>query len=221
MPFRFIVVNPKAMKRRKLSTHHVIKVGITGGIGSGKTTVCKMFEELGVPVYYADDRAKYLMQHEHHLIDEIKKNFGEDVYENCRLNRKLLAERVFNDKAKLSLLNSLVHPAVFRDTERWVEEQKAKKVAYGLKEAALLVETGSYKALDKLIVVTAPLATRISRVSERDQTNEAEIKARISNQLPESEKVKLADFVIKNKSDLLALKEQVLKIHEQLLAETK
>ena len=132
-----------------------------------------------------------------------------------------MAERVFNDKAKLALLNSLVQPAVFRDTERWVEEQKAKKVAYGLKEAALLVETGSYKALDKLIVVTAPLANRISRVTERDQTNEAEIKARISNQLPESEKVKLADFVVKNNSDLLALKEQVLKIHEQLLLETK
>ena len=205
------------MKRRKPSTHNVIKVGITGGIGSGKTTVCKMFEELGVPVYYADDRAKYLMQHEHHLIDEIKKNFGEDVYDNCRLNRRLLAERVFNDKAKLDLLNSLVHPAVFRDTERWVEDQKEKKVPYALKEAALLVETGSYKSLDKLIVVTAPLDTRMKRVSERDQMQIEEVMARVRNQMPEEEKVKLADFVISNDGGLEQLREQVSAIHKQLL----
>ena len=221
MPFRFIVVNQITMKRRKISTHYVIKVGITGGIGSGKTTVCKMFEEQGIPVYYADDRAKYLMQHEHHLIDEIKKNFGDDVYVSCRLNRKLLAERVFSDKAKLDLLNSLVHPAVYHDTECWLEEQKEKKLPYALKEAALLVETGSYKTLDKLIVVTAPLATRVARVIERDNINEEEVNARVRNQLPEEEKVKLADFVVSNNSDLVHLKEQVLKIHEQLLAETK
>ncbi|HLP51128.1 MAG TPA: dephospho-CoA kinase [Chitinophagales bacterium] len=205
------------MKRRKPSTHKVIKVGITGGIGSGKTTVCRIFEELGVPVYYADDRAKYLMHHEHHLIDEIKKNFGEDVYEEGKLNRKLLAERVFNDAAKLALLNSLVHPAVFRDTERWVEEQREKKVPYVLKEAALLIETGSYKALDKLIVVTAPINVRVLRVSERDSANTEEIMARMRNQLPEEEKVKLADFVISNDSDLAHLRAEVFKIHELLL----
>ncbi len=215
MPFRFIV-NPITMKRRKLSTHYVIKVGITGGIGSGKTTVCKMFEELGVPVYYSDDRAKYLMQHEHHLIDEIKKSFGDDVYENCKLNRKLLAERVFNDKAKLDLLNSLVHPAVFRDTERWLEEQKERKVPYVIKEAALLVETGSYKTLDKLIVVTAPLDTRIKRVMTRDQLELEEVQARVRNQLPESEKVKLADFVITNDKYLDHLQKQVKDIHFRL-----
>jgi dephospho-CoA kinase len=195
----------------------VIKVGITGGIGSGKTTVCKLFEELGAPVYYADDRAKYLMQHEHHLIDEIKRNFGEDVYENCRLNRKLLAERVFNDKAKLALLNSLVHPAVFRDTERWVEDQKERKVPYVLKEAALLVETGSYKVLDKLIVVTAPMDLRMQRVSHRDQVDTEEVIARIKNQLPDEEKIKLADFVITNDKDLENLRTQVLAIHHQLI----
>lgn len=216
MPFRFIV-NPITMKRRKPSTHYVIKVGITGGIGSGKTTVCKMFEELGVPVYYADDRAKYLMQHEHHLIDEIKKNFGNDVYENCKLNRKLLAEKVFNDKVKLDLLNSLVHPAVFRDTERWFEEQKERKVPYVIKEAALLVETGSYKTLDKLIVVTAPLDTRIKRVTARDQVELEEVQARVRNQLPESEKVKLADYVIENNKDLDHLQLQVKKIHSALI----
>jgi len=209
------------MKRRKTSTHLVIKVGITGGIGSGKTTVCRMFEELGIPVYYADDRAKYLMQHEHHLIDEIKKKFGPEVYADGKLNRKLLAEKVFNDKAKLAELNALVHPAVYHDSDVWMEEQKKRKVPYSLKEAALLVETGSYKTLDKLIVVTAPVNTRMQRVSERDQTNIEEVMARVRNQLPEDEKVKLADFVIKNDRDMEHLKENVRKIHEQLIAVAK
>ena len=111
-------------------TQLMLKIGITGGIGSGKTTVCKLFETLGIPVYYADERAKYLMQHEHFLIDQLKKNFGDEVYENGRLNRALLAEKVFNNKPKLELLNSIVHPAVYRDTERWVEEQKIKKHNY-------------------------------------------------------------------------------------------
>ena len=207
------------MKRKAQLRHPMLKAGITGGIGSGKTTVCRMFEKLGIPVYYADDQAKYLMQHEHFLIDQIKKNFGEDVYVNGTLDRKLLASKVFNDPARLALLNSLVHPAVYRDTERWMEEQITKKVPYVLKEAALLVETGSYKALDKLIVVTAPLNTRIERVSERDKISEDEIMARVNNQLPEEEKVKLADFVISNNGGLDELEQQVLKIHEKMIEE--
>lgn len=195
----------------------MLKVGITGGIGSGKTTACKMFEELGIPVYYADDRAKYLMQHEHHLIDEIKKAFGEEVYENGILNRKILAGKVFNDKSKLDLLNALVHPAVFHDMERWSDEQARRKVPYILKEAALLIETGSYLGLDKLIVVTAPIDTRVNRIKTRDDVEVEDIMARVRNQLPEEEKVKLADFVIKNDSDLEHLKNQVLKIHQQLI----
>ena len=205
------------MTRKLKSTHQVKKVGITGGIGSGKTTVCKLFEQLGVPVYYADDRAKYLMQHEHHLIDEIKKHFGAEVYTDGQLNRKQLSEKVFKDKAKLAILNSLVHPAVFHDVAMWMAEQEEKKQPYSLKEAALLVETGSYKDLDKLIVVTAPLDIRIKRVSERDSINSDEVMARVKNQLPEAEKVKLADFVIKNDADLEHLQKQVIAIHEQLL----
>ncbi len=207
------------MKRKPPSNHQMLKAGITGGIGSGKTTVCKMFEKLGIPVYYADDRAKHLMQHEHFLIDQIKKNFGEDVYANGQLDRKALAAKVFNDKAKLELLNSLVHPVVFRDTERWMEEQKDKKVPYVLKESALLVETGSYKGLDELIVVTAPLNTRIERVTERDNTDAEEVLARVKNQLPEEDKVKLANFVITNNDGFGELEEQVLKIHEKMIEE--
>lgn len=196
----------------------MLKIGITGGIGSGKTTVCKLFEQLGVPVYYADDRAKYLMQHEHYLIDLIKQNFGNEVYDGGGiLNRKLLAEKVFNNPERLAVLNSLVHPAVFRDTERFVEEQQVKNLPYAIKEAALLIETGSYKNLDKLIVVTAPMDVRLQRVSERDSGAIEEILARIRSQLPEEEKVKLADYIITNDKDIEHLKQQVLNIHEQLL----
>ena len=198
-------------------TQLMLKIGITGGIGSGKTTVCKLFETLGIPVYYADERAKYLMQHEHFLIDQIKKNFGDEVYENGRLNRALLAEKVFNNKPKLELLNSIVHPAVYRDTERWVEEQKIKKPPYLIKEAALLIETGSYKSLDKLIMVTAPLEERINRVSARDKISVEDVMARVRNQLPEDEKIKLADFIITNEGDLATLEKQVAEVHQQIL----
>lgn len=193
-----------------------MKVGITGGIGSGKSTVCKIFAELGIPVYYADDRAKYLMQHEHYLIDLIKKNFGDDIYATGKLDRALLASRTFGDRDKVALLNSLVHPAVFRDTERWAGEQDPS-LPYVLKEAALLIESGSYKNLDKLIVVTAPLAIRLKRVSDRDNISTEDIMARVKHQLPEEEKVKLADFVITNDKDIDHLKEQVLVIHKQLV----
>ena len=203
-------------RKRAIARLPMLKVGITGGIGSGKTTACKMFESLGIPVYYADERAKYLMQHEHYLIDEIKKNFGDEVYANGILQRKVLAAKVFNDKPKLNLLNSLVHPAVFRDNERWLNDISHTKPAYVLKEAALLIESGSYKTLDKLIVVSAPLNTRIKRVSHRDQTETEEVLARVRNQISEEEKIAVADFVIENDKDLAHLQKQVQKIHKLL-----
>lgn len=199
----------------------MLKVGITGGIGSGKTTVCKLFEALGVAVYYADDRAKFLMQHEHFLIDQIKQNFGEDIYDHGQLNRALLAQKVFGNKEQLALLNSLVHPVVFRDTERWYNEQLTAKPPYVLKEAALLVETGAYKMLDKLIVVSAPLDIRLQRVVARDKVTAAEVTQRMNNQLAEEEKRKLADFVIENNSDLETLKIQIEKIHQALIEQAK
>ncbi len=199
----------------------MLKVGITGGIGSGKTTVCKLFEALGVAVYYADDRAKFLMQHEHFLIDQLKQNFGEEIYDHGQLNRAMLAQKVFGNKEQLALLNSLVHPVVFRDTERWYQEQLTAKPPYVLKEAALLVETGAYKLLDQLIVVSAPLDVRLQRVVARDKVAAAEVTQRMNNQLAEEEKLKLADFVIENNSDLEALKIQVEKIHQALIEQAK
>lgn len=194
----------------------MITVGITGGIGTGKTTVCKMFESLGVAVYYADERAKFLMQHNLNLINEIKKEFGDEVYHNELLNRQLLAQKVFGDNKKIATLNALVHPAVFRDAALWIALQKQTKAAYCLKEAALLIESGSYKTLDKLIVVTAPLALRLQRVAQRDHVTEQEIMARIQHQLPEAEKIKLADMIIENNNTLENLQKQVKKIHRQL-----
>lgn len=201
------------------ATHNrMLSVGITGGIGSGKTTACTLFESLGVPVYYADERAKYLMQHEHYLIDELKKAFGEDIYFNGTLQREVLASKVFGSAQKVQLLNSLVHPAVFRDNERWMEEQRAKQLPYCLKEAALLIESGSYKKLDKLIVVTAPEELRIQRVMQREQTTRDKVTQRMHHQMPEEEKVKAADFVINNTGNIAELRAQVEKVHQQIIA---
>lgn len=195
----------------------MLKVGITGGIGSGKTTVCRMFEALGVPVYYADDRAKWLMREDKELVAALRAVFGSQVYlENGEINRSHLSQLVFNDKTKLAKLNNLVHPAVFRDAEDWQQEQAAQGQAYSLKEAALLFETGSNKQLDKIIVVTAPEALRIQRVMQRDNLEEEQVLARMRNQMPQEEKEAKADFLIHN-IELEDLDEEVNQVHQQLL----
>ena len=195
----------------------MLKVGITGGIGSGKTTVCQIFEKLGVPVYYADQRAKELMEDDTMLRNEIKQEFGEDIYSGeGKLDRKKLAEIVFNNETKLLKLNDLVHPAVFRDNQSWNEVLAKKGYPYTLKEAALLVETGSYRMLDKLIVVSAPEADRISRVMARDTSTQEQVLARIKAQMPEEQKVKYADYIIYN-DRIMDLVPEVTKIHIDLL----
>lgn len=190
------------------------KIGITGGIGSGKTTVCNIFETLGIPVYYADDRAKWLMMNDSALVTGIKNLFGEAAYqENGALNRQYIAQIAFNDPQKLEELNALVHPAVFRDYEDW--HQSHTEVPYTLKEAALIYETGSDKELDKVIVVTAPTELRIKRVMERDGLTREAIEARIQRQMSEEEKAQRADFVINNDMSW-SLMPQILNIHAQL-----
>ncbi len=175
----------------------MLKVGITGGIGSGKTTVCKIFELLEIPIYYADDRAKWLMVNDQKLIQQLKEAFGTEVYlESGELNRSYLANIVFNDRNQLNVLNGIVHPAVHLDGEQWHQNQK--EVPFTLKEAALFFENGSYTQMDKMITVVAPEDIRIQRVISRDNTNAEAVKARINKQLPDSEKVKLSDFVIQN-----------------------
>jgi dephospho-CoA kinase len=177
----------------------MLKIGITGGIGSGKSTVCRSFEKYNVPVYYADDRAKWLMNNKEELKEKLIITFGTSVYDTRgNLDRKYLAEIVFNDKEKLEILNSIVHPAVYEDSKEWQSEQEALGVSYTLKEAALLFEAGSYLALDKIIVVTAPEDVRIKRVMARDKVSREAVLARISKQMPQSKKEELADYVITN-----------------------
>ncbi|MCP4443375.1 MAG: dephospho-CoA kinase [Aureispira sp.] len=194
----------------------MLKIGITGGIGSGKTTVCKQFATLGIPVYYADDRAKWLMNNDTELKTALIEQFGEETYLDDQLNRAYLANIVFKDKAKLDILNGLVHPAVFKDGMQWQIDQEANGSLYSLKEAALLFETGSYLGLDKIIVVTAPLDLRIARVMKRDNTTREAVLDRINKQISDEEKVAKADFVIQN-IELEDISTQVQNIHLQLL----
>ena len=170
-----------------------LKVGITGGIGSGKSTVCKIFETMGIPVYYADDQAKKLMTNSTELVDSIKNLLGTNAYlPNGTLNRPFIAKQVFNDQEMLSELNSLVHPAVWRDGEQWHQKQQSP---YTIKEAALLFESGGNQFLDAIITVTAPEEIRIQRVMSRDQMSQEQVQARMNKQWPESKKAAMSDYV--------------------------
>ncbi|MGN6640368.1 MAG: dephospho-CoA kinase [Mucilaginibacter sp.] len=194
----------------------MLKIGITGNIGSGKTTVSKVFEILGVPVFYADDAAKEVMVTDDILIDGLKEAFGDEAYfDDGSLNRKYIANIVFNDAVQLAKLNSLVHPAVFRAFDNWVAEISG--VSYILKEAALLFESTSYMVCDKNIMVTAPLDLRIKRVMQRDNLTRDEILSRETRQFPEEKKADMADFVIRNDDTELVIP-QVLKLHQQFLS---
>ena len=190
-------------------------VGVTGGIGSGKTTVCKVFETLGANTYYADDRAKWLMGNEENLVRQIQSLFGKESHSGGKLHREYIAAKVFKDSSLLKQLNELVHPAVARDFEEWTQENQDKNVL--LKEAALLFETGSYKALDKNILVTAPEEVRVKRVISRDKHRTAnDVKDIIANQLKDEEKKPMADFVIVNDGHQSVIK-QVQKIYGELI----
>lgn len=194
----------------------MLKIGITGNIGGGKTTVSKIFEILGIPVFYADDAAKKVMTTDAELIADLKKAFGEEAYfEDGSLNRKYIAGIVFNDEKELAKLNSLVHPAVFRAFDTWAAQIQG--VPYVMKEAALLFESDSYKMCDKSIMVSAPLELRIKRVMQRDGLSREEILSRNARQLSEEKKIGLADFVIRNDDTELVIP-QVLQLHTQLLS---
>jgi dephospho-CoA kinase len=190
-----------------------LQIGITGGIGSGKSLVSRIFNLLGIPVYDADSRAKSIMTTDGILVSQIKKEFGVLSYNgDGSLNREYLAEHVFSDPEKLKLLNSLVHPRVREDFNRWLKEQNS---AYVLKEAALLFEAGSNAVLDKTIVVSAPEELRINRVLLRDKHRTAQqVRDIIRNQLKEEEKLKLADYIIVN-DEGRPLIPQVLELHKQ------
>ena len=196
----------------------MLKIGITGNIGSGKTTVSKLFELIGIPVFYADDAAKILMVTDEVLIAGIKQTFGAESYlDDKTLNRKHIADIVFNDEAQLAKLNALVHPAVFRAFDSWAEQEIKDGVPYVLKEAAVLFESSSYKFCDKTIMVTAPLDLRIKRVMHRDNITRQEVLNREDRQFPEEKKIQLADYVIKNDESELVIP-QVLKLHQEFIS---
>ncbi|MFM2363911.1 MAG: hypothetical protein RLZZ316_2813 [Bacteroidota bacterium] len=189
------------------------KVGITGGIGSGKTTVAKIFEVLGIPVYYADDAAKRLMNEDPVLKAAIIKAFGENAYTKNTLNRSYLAAAVFNNTEKTALLNSLVHPVTIKDAANWVSRQTS---AYTLKEAALIFESGTQTQYDFIIGVAAPKAVRLHRAMQRNNSTKEQVTQRMQNQIEESIKLKLCDAIITN-NEVEPLLPQVLQLHQQLL----
>ena len=188
----------------------MLKIGLTGGIGSGKSTVAHIFEVLGIPVYYADTEAKKLMGTSEELKASITRAFGEKAYVDGRLNREYIAAQVFNNDQKIELLNSLVHPATIKDAEEWIKIQRA---AYVIKEAALIFESGSNKNLDYVIGVQSPLELRIKRVMDRDNIPAHEVKARMNQQMDDDLKLRLCDYVIVNDEHEMVIP-QVLALHE-------
>ncbi len=191
----------------------MLKVGLTGGIGSGKSTVARMFETLGVPVYYADEAARRIMNTDKEVMASITREFGPESYQEGRLNRAYIASLVFNDSQKLERLNAFTHPATIADAKKWMQEQQA---SYAIKEAALLFESGSHQELDFIIGVSAPAGQRILRTMKRDGISREEVEKRISRQMDEEEKMERCQAVLIN-DELTPLLPQVLSLHKKLL----
>lgn len=188
-------------------------VGLTGGIGSGKTTVASLFEDFGIPIYIADVRAKHLMNNSEEIKKKIQNFLGANAYTNNGLNTVYVAKKVFSDKNLLAKLNNIVHPEVDKDFKEWYAAQESP---YVIKEAAILFENGGYKKCGYIVLVTAPLEDRVERVIKRDKVSSAEVLKRINNQWPDVRKRSLSDAVINN-TTLSQLEPQVKRIHTHLL----
>jgi len=190
------------------------KIGITGGIGSGKTYVASVFKSLGIPIFNADIQAKKIMTSSGKLIKLVKEEFGNEIYKDSDLNKEKLASIVFSNSDKLQKLNSLVHPIVKEEFNNWCKKQTSP---YVIKEAAILFESNSHIGLDAVICVSAPLDLRMRRLLNRDDYSKKEIKKRIENQISQEEKEKLSDYIIVNdEKDLLLPK--IIKFHKELLS---
>ncbi len=194
-----------------------LQIGLTGAIGSGKTTVAKLFETLGIPVYYSDDRSKNILQNNTLVKNKIVQQWGNSMLDaQGNIDRKALASLVFAQAADLQKLNAILHPLVADDYQLWLHQQKG--VPYIVKEAAILVESGSHVHCDKIIVVEAPERDRLTRVMARDDVNEKKVQQRNAQQMPQSEKIKFADYIIHNTDQKLLLP-QVMEIHRKLIQE--
>lgn len=195
----------------------MLKIGITGGIGSGKSTIAKIFEVIGIPIYNADDAAKRLMNEKEELKNQILLHFGNESYNQGILNKKYIASIVFNDPEKLALLNSLVHPVTINDADEWIQKQTSP---YIIKEAALFFESGTHAHVDQIIGVFTPAPLRILRVMKRDNITRDEVLARMNKQIDEEIKMRLCDHVITNNEQELVLP-QVMKLHTLFLEQAK
>ena len=189
----------------------MLKIGITGGIGSGKTFVCHILEKLGYPIFYSDKEAKKLMNENLHLIIKIKKLLGNEAYLNGIIDRSFIAQKIFETPTLRNELNAIVHPEVYLAFEKWSKSQTSKLV---FNESALLFETESYKRFDKTILITADICLKIERIKKRDLLDEIEIKHRMNSQLSDEIKLKLADFVIENNEDKLLLPQLIQFINQ-------
>ena len=195
---------------KKINSNSMVKVGLTGGIGSGKTTVSNFLLEYGIPVYNSDSQGKKLMNTNLELINDIVNIFGESVYNNGILNTNLLSSIVFSDPEKIKQLNNLVHPKVAEDFNQWVGKNNNQPIL--IKEAAILIESGAYLNMDKIILVISKKSNRIKRVSKRDNSDFESIEKRINFQLTDDEKIQYADYIIENNSSLDDLKNEVLRV---------
>ena len=195
----------------------MLNVGLTGGIGSGKTIASKIFEVLGIPVYQADIAAKSLMESNPILKNQLIEHFTENAFVDGKLNRKYIADIIFNDKEKLHLINSLVHPYTIQDGIEWMKKQTTP---YAIKEAALIFESGTQSNFDYIIGISSPQSMRLNRTIKRDNTNRELILEKMEHQLDEQVKMKLCDFVLQNDEKTL-LTTQVIAVHEKLIALSK
>ena len=192
----------------------MIRVGLTGGIGSGKSTVARILAAEGIPVYTADSRSKLLLDNDPLVIDAVSAEFGQKIYQQGIADRKLLAEIVFTDRKRLEILNSIMHPAVERDFIRWSAEQQ--NVPYVIEESAILFESNAHLNMDFVVTVSAPIEVRLNRATRRDNCSRDQIVARINNQMSDQQREELADFVITT-DDKKLLIPQVLSLHKLLI----
>jgi dephospho-CoA kinase len=191
----------------------MIKVGLTGGIGSGKTLISEIFKRLSIPVFNADQEAKIILNSNPEVISEIKSNFGEDIYTQDEINRSQLAKIIFNDYSALKKINAIIHPKVRQYFYDWIKKQNAK---YVIEEAAILFESKAYKEMNITINVHADESLRIQRVMDRDEVGLDEVKSRMKNQLSDQERINLADYTIYNDGKEMVLP-QILEIHHKIL----
>jgi dephospho-CoA kinase len=190
-----------------------MKLGITGGIGSGKTSVCKVFNVLGIPVFSADPEARKIMDNDRNIKREINEIVGKNIYPGGQLNRMELASLIFNNRDILEKVNSLVHPIVFEHFNRWAEKQTTP---YVIMEAAILFESGASKLVDRVATIVAPVEERISRVTRRNKLNRDQVMERINNQMTDEERIKMSDYVINNSENDMIIP-VILRINEDLL----